>query len=109
MHLFVSAFGVRFLVWQNNKIAMDGVQYVLTDTYKADAKTLLNGDVRTFLAGPNPPSDATILLHPPGYPLFIAVVYGIFGENEFLRIIQILLNSLAPILVFFIALRLFDS
>lgn len=106
--LFALAFGVRFLVWQNNKVAMDGVQYVVTHMYKEDAKTLLTGGIGAFLAGPNPPSDATILLHPPGYPLLIAAVYSIFGETEALRIIQIILNSLAPILVFMIALRLFD-
>lgn len=106
--LLALAFGVRFVVWQNNKIAMDGVQYVVTHLYKEDARTLLRGDVGTFLAGPNPPSDASVLLHPPGYPLFIAAAYGIFGENEGLRIFQIFLCSFASILIFLIARRLFD-
>jgi|GEM_PF-1681063 len=106
--LFAIAFGVRFLVWQNNKITMEGVQYVVTQMYKNDAKTLLAGNLREFLAGPNPPSDATILEHPPGYSLFIALVYGVFGENEVFRIIQILINSFASILVFSIAFRLFN-
>ncbi len=105
--LFAIAFGVRFLVWQNNKIAMDGVQSVVTQMFKNDAKTLLAGNIRAFLAGPNPPSDATILEHPPGFSLFIALGYGIFGENEAFRVFQILLNSLASILVFAIAFRLF--
>lgn len=107
--LFALAFGIRLVIWQNNKAAIDGVQYVVTHVYKQDARLLVAGDVRTFLAGPEPPSDATIIMHPPGYPLFIAAVYSFFGENSSLRIIQILLNSLAPILAFFITRRLFGG
>ncbi len=106
--MFLIAAGVRILVWQNNKAGMNGVQYVVTGMYKDDARTLLSGEISSFLAGPNPPFDATILEHPPGYPLFIACVYGIFGENVSLWVIQILISSLASILAFFIALSLFD-
>lgn len=87
---------------------MNGVQYVVTGMYRDDAKTLLSGEIHTFLAGPNPPSDATILGHPPGYPLFIAGVYCVFGEKVSLWVIQIVISSFASILAFFIALRLFD-
>lgn len=57
--LFALAFAVRMLVWHNNKVAIDGVQYVVTDVYQQDARLLTGGDLRTFLAGPDPPSDAT--------------------------------------------------
>jgi len=107
--LFSLAFGVRLLVWQNNKTAIDAVQYVVTDVYKRDARLLVTGDVGAFVTGPDPPSDATIIMHPPGYPIFIAAIYSIFGENGSLRIIQILLNSLAPLLIFLIAALLFDE
>ena len=106
--LFVLSVGVRLLLWQSNKVAMAEVQYGPTDLYKDDARTLLRGDLKTFLAGPNPPSDATTLLHPPGYPILIAAVYGIFGESEAYRIVQILICSLASILFFLIAACLFD-
>ena len=64
--LFVLAAGVRFLVWQNNKIEMSAVQSVVSDTYKQDARRLTAGNVREFLAGPDPPSNANVLGHPPG-------------------------------------------
>lgn len=107
--LFALAFAVRMLVWHNNKVAIDGVQYVVTDVYQQDARLLTGGDLRTFLAGPDPPSDATIIMHPPGYPMFIAAIYLIFGEGEWLRIVQVTLNSLAAILIFFLAGRLFGE
>jgi len=105
--LLTLAFGIRFVVWQNNAIAMDGVQYMVTHMYKEDARTLMRGEIGTFLAGTDPPSDATVLLHPPGYPIFISAVYSIFGETEALRIIQIFLCSFAAVLIYVISRRLF--
>jgi hypothetical protein len=86
---------------------MSGVQSVVSDTYKQDARPLLAGEFYKFIAGPNPPTDANILGHPPGYPIFIAAASKLFGENAVL-IVQILLNALAPLLIFGIALQLFD-
>ena len=106
--LFAIAIGVRLLVWQNNRLAIGEVQWGVTKLYIDDARNLVRGDLKTFLSGPNPPSDATILLHPPGYPILLAAVYAVFGESQAVVVIQILLNSFAPILVFLIALSLFD-
>lgn len=105
--LFVLSAGVRLVVWQNNKIEMDGVQWMLTHMYKQEAGTLLSGDLALFLAGPNPPSDANVLLHPPGYQILIAAVQAVVGDGEAFRVFQILINSLAPVVIFLIALELF--
>lgn len=107
--LFAVSFGIRVLVWQNNKIAMDEVQNLVTIMYQGDAITLASGDLPGFLTGPNPPYNATILAHPPGYPLLMAPVFAVFGENlDLFRVLQILLCSLAPIIIFFITFELFD-
>ncbi len=105
--LFAVAFAVRILVWQNNKVEMAAVQSVVTQNYLTDAATLANGDVRTFLAGPDPPSNARVVDHPPGYPLMIGAVMAAGGSVEAWRIVQLLLNSLGPILLFLIAAELF--
>ncbi len=105
--LFMVSAGVRLIVWQNNKVGMDEVQHVVTAIYFQDSTTLLRGDLQTFIAGPNPPSDATILLHPPGYPILIAAVGSLFEGITAFRTVQILINSLAPILVFLIAFTSF--
>jgi 4-amino-4-deoxy-L-arabinose transferase-like glycosyltransferase len=107
--LFALAFVVRLIVWQNNKIAIDSVQYVVTEVYKQDARLLVSGDIEQFITGPNPPSDATIIMHPPGYPMFIAAIYALFGENEVLRIAQMLICSLGGVLIFLFTQRLFDD
>lgn len=106
--LFALSFGVRCIVWQNNRTEIARVQSVVTDIYKQDARLLVAGDLAGFISGPTPPSDATIIMHPPGYPVFIAAIYRYAGENEVLRIVQMLLCSLASIFIFLIAQFLSD-
>ncbi|CAN5425106.1 hypothetical protein BH10ACI3_BH10ACI3_19800 [soil metagenome] len=108
LSLFVVSFGVRLLVWQNNKIAMAEVQSTIVELYQEDAAALVRGDVSIFLAGRNPPSDATILTHPPGYSLLMAPIIWLFGSDQSFLIFQLLLNSLSPVVIFLIALNLFD-
>jgi len=59
---------------------MDGVQWMLTHIYTEDARKLVSGNLALFLAGPNPPSDANVLLHPPGYSIMMALVHRIAGK-----------------------------
>jgi 4-amino-4-deoxy-L-arabinose transferase-like glycosyltransferase len=107
--LFVASLAVRVLVWQNNKIEMATVQSVVTENYLRDARALAAGDIRTFLAGPDPPSNARVIDHPPGYPLLIGVVYAIAGDGDAWHVLQLALNSLAAILLFLIAATLFGE
>ena len=50
--------------------------------HKETATILLNGDLRTFLAGPAPPTDANILTYPPGYPIFQATIFKLLGGSD---------------------------
>lgn len=104
--LFFVAVGVRFLVWQNNKADIEHLMSGVTQAYLADANTLLSGDLYRFIAGSNPPVDTSILAHPPGYPIFIVASLFIFGEAEAVRVVQIAVNSFAPVIVFIFALGL---
>jgi hypothetical protein len=46
----------------------------------------------------------------PGYPLFLAVCYTIFGENKIKALwVQIIIASIIPILIFLLSLTLFPS
>jgi len=107
--LFLASFAVRILVWQNNKIEMATVQSVVTENYLRDATALATGDIRAFLAGPDPPSNARVIDHPPGYPLLIGAVTTASADVETWRVIQIALNSLAAVLLFLIAAALLNE
>jgi 4-amino-4-deoxy-L-arabinose transferase-like glycosyltransferase len=107
--LFVLAAAVRFVVWQNNQLATDEVQDLVTIMYQDDARILASGDIRTFLAGPDPPSNAVILTHPPGYPILMAPFYWLPDTLLLFRLFQIMICSLGAGIVFLIAREFFGD
>jgi hypothetical protein len=47
------------------------------------------------------PSDTALVSRPPGYPLFLALVYGLIGRSAFaVQLVQALLGALLPVLLF---------
>ena len=104
--IFLVALVVRGFHWQDNPIPPF---HGMTGEYKAHAQELVNGDLKGFVRGPNPPSDANVIKHPPGYPLLMAAVYKVFGDSDFaLRLLHIVLDACAALLVFFLAYELFS-
>lgn len=107
LFIFLLALGVRLLVWQHNGAAIEQVMTQLTLTYKEDARVLARGDWRLFVRGANPPSDANVLAHPPGYPVVAALLFALTGESDAaLRLLQLLCDAISVIFVFLIALEL---
>jgi hypothetical protein len=101
------AFGVRLLHWQNDLHTLDKTMARLTARYKEEAQFLLDGDLTSFIQGSKSQPDATILTHPPGYPILIAIIYKISDHSDrVLRLFQIACDAGAAILVFLIAARL---
>ena len=108
--IFLVALGARLLVWQHNRSDIERVMTGLTAGYRDDARVLLSGNLSLFLRGPAPPSDATVLAHPPGYAILMAAVFKIFGESDSaLRFFQILCDAFSVVLVLLIALELSSS
>jgi hypothetical protein len=102
--------GVRLLQWQNNWITVERTLSRLTTMYKGEAQFLLDGNLRAFLRGAKPQPDQSLLTHPPGYPIFIFLVFKLFGSSDTaLRLLQILCDAGASILVFLIAARLLPT
>jgi hypothetical protein len=53
------------------------------------------------------PTDTSLLIHPPGYSIYLATIYALFGENYFtVQLVQDAVTSLAAVLIFLIAGRL---
>lgn len=105
--LFVLSVLVQLLVWQNNTGDIDAAMSGLTANYASDADVLLSGDIGKFLSGQNPPNDAAIMAHPPGYAIFSATVLAVFGKGNALRAAHGAVTALCPILAFLVALQLF--
>ena len=50
------------------------------------------------------PSDTSLLAHAPGYSIFLSAVYSLKGRSYFtVQLVQNLINSVSPILIFLIA------
>ena len=104
--IFFFAVIIRVFHWQDNPTPPF---HGMTGEYKAHAMVLVQGDVRGFLRGPNPPSNAHVIKHPPGYPLLMAAVYKLFGDADgVLRLIHILVDAGGVVLVFLIAYEFFS-
>jgi lysylphosphatidylglycerol synthetase-like protein (DUF2156 family) len=81
----------------------------ITEGFYKDAVSILQG--HGFLFPDNTASgDTSLLVHAPGYSIFEAGAFSAFGGSYYsLQLIQNLLNSISPILIFLIAARLLGS
>jgi hypothetical protein len=108
--VFLVAFVCRLLSWQDNRFEARKVQTAVTEGYKHTARILREGGVSSFFSPSSPLADPNHLGHPPGYPVLIAAVFGLFGESDAaLQIVQLLADSLAAVVVLLIALVLFNT
>ena len=96
--IFLVAFGVRFLSWQDNRRDVWRVETFVTAGYKESAHKLVHGELRAFV------SDLDDMAHPPGYSILLAGIFKVFGESDTaIEFVQILCDSLAAVFVFLIA------
>lgn len=108
--IFFSGLGVRLLYWQDNAVDLS-----LTDTlsrnmalqYRREARLMLEEGRILFPRKQADPSDARMIIHPPGYSIVMAASFKLFGETETpLRVLQIICDAGAAVMVFFIAAEL---
>ncbi len=100
--IFVTGVGVRLLHWQDNRIPIFAAG--MAEEYKANARLLVNGEISSFVRGSSSPQDTNILAHPPGYPLLMWLVFKTFGASDAaMRVVNIVCDVTAAILIFFIA------
>lgn len=108
--IFSVALGVRFLSWQDNRFEARKVQTAVTEGYKHTGRLIQQAGLKGFFSASTPLSDPNHLGHPPGYPILIAIIFNLFGEEDAaLQIFQILADSAAALLVFLIALALLNT
>jgi 4-amino-4-deoxy-L-arabinose transferase-like glycosyltransferase len=106
--IFVVALGVRLLCWNDVRLEVWKVQTAVTSNYKHLAHLLRDNGPASFFDRASTSSDPDLLGHPPGYPIFLAVGYSLFGESDTaIQIIQMFADSLAAVVVCLIAAELF--
>jgi hypothetical protein len=113
-HALASAvFLVSFAVRSLYAVDLSGVMYShrmpgtrMAARYDAGAMAILRGEGILFPRQRPAPEDTSILARPPGYALFTAGVYATLGRSAFaVQLVQNLLNSVSPVLLFLIVGR----
>jgi 4-amino-4-deoxy-L-arabinose transferase-like glycosyltransferase len=106
--IFVTSLGVRLLCWNDVRFEARKVQSGVTSNYKHLAHLLRENGAGSFFDPESTTSDPYLLGHPPGYPIFLAVVFSFFGEADAaIQIVQLFADSVAAVLIFLIAVKLF--
>src|SRR5262245_51708113 len=68
--VFLITVSVRALYWNDHHVLALANNTVVTELYyRPFAQSLVAGNFREFIGGPESGTDATVLGHPPGYPL----------------------------------------
>jgi hypothetical protein len=111
--IFLTAFGVRLLQWQDMRVETlreDSIATTLVNLYEIEAKRMEEDGGVLFPSRPIDPGDARMLVHPPGYSILLRGLYGTqHPDNHYfaLRMIQVVCDALAALLLFLIAVELF--
>lgn len=95
---------VRLLQWQDYQLKIGADQSGLVNRYKQQAQRMLDGDGILLPRDYDQHSSVQLVVHPPGYSIFIAGVFELTGKSDGkLVLAQVIGDSLAAVLVFLIA------
>lgn len=105
--VFALAFCVRLLTLNDARDEVWKVQTVVAAGYRRDARALVSDGFTSLFRRASPLASPDSLGHPPGYPIFQASVFKLFGESDAaLQLAQIACDALAAALLFLIAAEL---
>lgn len=110
--LFLLAFGVRLLAWQDSRLEARRVQWAVADNYRHSARLLAEGGPASFFSRTSPLADPDTLGHPPGYPLLLATVARARGTNDIessqdaARMVQLAADAAAAVILFLLVAEL---
>jgi hypothetical protein len=110
--IFAAGFAVRLLHWQDAQVEMnkdEAVISALARPYRQEAVKMLGERRLLYPAEPFDPTDARMIVHPPGYSILMAATLKAFEDLDSLRLIQITGDSLAAVLVYIIVLGLLPA
>jgi Dolichyl-phosphate-mannose-protein mannosyltransferase len=117
--LFSVALGTRILCWQDNYVelleksaSLQGLAFF----YHDEARRMDDDGGYLFPRKHVDPGDARMLIHPPGYPILMTAFFKMSGEPDkksrladadwWMRVVQIITDSVASAVVFVIASEL---
>ncbi len=110
--IFFLAFSVRLLHWQDTRVETlqeDSLVTTLVHLYENEAQRMQEDGGAVYPSRTIDPGDARMLVHPPGYAILLRFLYGTTPSSDHyfaLRMIQVIGDALAAVLLFLVALEL---
>ncbi|HJQ71433.1 MAG TPA: glycosyltransferase family 39 protein [Blastocatellia bacterium] len=110
--IFVIAAGVRLLQWQDLRISLEqGKPFatLLIRPYQREVSRMAEDGGLVFPSKAVDPTDARMIVHPPGYSILLKLIYGDNPSEESyarLRLAQIFCDAATTVLAFLIAAEL---
>jgi hypothetical protein len=111
--VFLVAFGVRLLHWQDidaEHLYGETMITKLVDHYALESRLMLEERGLLFPGVPVDPGDAHRIMHPPGYSILLLAIYGEGAPDRFygaLRLIQIIGDAIASVVIVAMCAKLF--
>ncbi|HXG92127.1 MAG TPA: glycosyltransferase family 39 protein, partial [Blastocatellia bacterium] len=106
--VFLLALGVRLLHWQDEYLSANITLGSLTHRYEKQAAQMLDGEGILFPRDFQMRENVQQLIHPPGYPIFIAAIYATLGRSDnLLTIAQIIADTASAVIASLITAELF--
>jgi hypothetical protein len=113
--IFFVAFGVRLLHWQDAQTEIEQEGAMLTNLvrpYVQEVNRMRDDGSILFASRPLDSQDARMILHPPGYSILMSVIREDWESSKsfaLLRLLQIICDAAAAVMIFLIAAQFFAS
>ena len=106
--IFAAAFGVRLIHWQDYQFRIGSDLSSLVSRYQQQAQRMLDGEGILYPVGYKEHASVQLIVHPPGYSVFIACIYRLFGKSDNNVILaKTICDSFAAVMVSLIVAQLF--
>lgn len=108
--IFLIAFGVRLLIWQDNRVAIERGKTLTTGLakeYQREAQRMIDEGRVLFPRDFADAGDVRLIVHPPGYSILMAPILRAFDNSTTpLILVQTLCDALGAVVVLLIASEL---
>ena len=108
--IFFTALGVRLVNWHRSRNEVSAVQTSVALNYKHQARLIQANGLASLYDASSTTNNPDLLGHPLGYPILLSFIYrGAPESATATQLLQMMLDSLAAVIICLIALKLFPA
>lgn len=105
--IFLTALGVRYLTWQDQRFDAWKTQENVAKDYRHQANFIREDGVLSLIDSNAKATDINFMLHPPGYPIILAAAFDLFGDaDDTIQWLSIIIDCVSATIIFLIVLEI---